>query len=729
MFRFPLCARTLARAAMAVGFMGAALVALTAPRVARAQPAYVAVGTRLSAVDVDLIIRRAIDRANALNINATIAVVDREGNLLGLARMTNAGRALPNYSVIGQGTGGIGGLEASRSAIVNPGLTMRADGRGLAVVTSLTAYTKAGTAAFLSTRGNAFTTRTAAFIVQRNFPPNVRYQPGGPLFGVQFSSLPTSDIMRLPLGLSADSGGLPLYRNGECVGGIGVETGIAGPNDALPANRDLARYQADTIKPSGVPSVEESIALAGQSTLFAARGNITADNILAGGIRFAYAYASAPAPTAPATATFIANTPANTLVLAPVVAAPASSFFTTATLPNPSVVAPVNLSLPGPTGVVTSGQSVTAFVPGGAGTAFTGAAGAVFGGQNLTAADVARILGQAHGTNNQLRAMIRRDAPQLSRVSVAVVDANGTLLGIYRSEDAPVFGFDVCVQKARSVAFMSRVDCAAQLTTLNAPTLAAVGYIPAGTAANGLTAKYVASATGASSLGVPLTGTIAFGDRSIGFLARPNFPDGLDGARTGPFSAIGTAGSMFPAGGVAPPQAQVFSVFNTGLQLELMLNNLAVFLTTYGSTGVVPGAGEGAALATFTANRAVRSAAGGTRGTLETAPLAGVPARSTVGEPDVADGAGGLPGRSLANGLQIFAGGVPLYKGGVLVGAVGVSGDGIEQDDNIAYDGSFGFRALPVATRTADNFVLPGNIRLPYVKFPRAPVKGNGLGG
>ncbi|MFN0010049.1 MAG: hypothetical protein ACKVS8_00235, partial [Phycisphaerales bacterium] len=231
--------RTLARSAVVVA---AGFVALGVPRTASAQPAYVAAGTRLTAADVDLIIRRAIDRANALNVNATISVVDREGNLLGCVRMTTvaAGRSVPNYSVIGQGVGGVGGLERSNFVVpANGALFMRPD--GLAILNSITATTKAGTAAFLSTRGNAFSTRTAAFIVQRNFPPLVRFQPGGPLFGVQFSSLPTSDFMRLPVGMSADSGGLPLYRNGECIGGIGVETGIVAPGTALPAATGLAR--------------------------------------------------------------------------------------------------------------------------------------------------------------------------------------------------------------------------------------------------------------------------------------------------------------------------------------------------------------------------------------------------------------------------------------------------------------------------------------------------------
>ena len=42
----------------------------------------------------------------------------------------------------------------------------------------------------------------------------------------------------------------------------------------------------------------------------------------------------------------------------------------------------------------------------------------------------------------------------------------------------------------------------------------------------------------------------------------------------------------------------------------------------------------------------------------------------------------------LRNGLQIFAGSVPIYRGSTLIGAVGVSGDGIDQDDFIAAGGA-----------------------------------------
>lgn len=43
------------------------------------------------------------------------------------------------------------------------------------------------------------------------------------------------------------------------------------------------------------------------------------------------------------------------------------------------------------------------------------------------------------------------------------------------------------------------------------------------------------------------------------------------------------------------------------------------------------------------------------------------------------------------NTLVTFPGGVPLYKGGKLVGAIGVSGDGVDQDEAVAFAGAQGF--------------------------------------
>ena len=58
------------------------------------------------------------------------------------------------------------------------------------------AIAKAITGAYLSSGGNAFSTRTASMIVQEHFPPSAaaRGLESGPLFGVQFSQLPCSDL-------------------------------------------------------------------------------------------------------------------------------------------------------------------------------------------------------------------------------------------------------------------------------------------------------------------------------------------------------------------------------------------------------------------------------------------------------------------------------------------------------------------------------------------------------
>ena len=82
---------------------------------------------------------------------------------------------------------------------------------------AMAAIAKAVTAAYLSTEGNAFSTRTASQIVQEHFNPQDNLQPAGPLFGVQFSQLPCSDLVtrfaggapdagphRSPLGLAAE---------------------------------------------------------------------------------------------------------------------------------------------------------------------------------------------------------------------------------------------------------------------------------------------------------------------------------------------------------------------------------------------------------------------------------------------------------------------------------------------------------------------------------------------
>jgi uncharacterized protein GlcG (DUF336 family) len=70
------------------------------------------------------------------------------------------------------------------------------------------------------------------------------------------------------------------------------------------------------------------------------------------------------------------------------------------------------------------------------------------------------------------------------------------------------------------------------------------------------------------------------------------------------------------------------------------------------------------------------------------------------------------------NGIVFFPGSLPLYKNGVLVGGLGVSGDGVDQDDFVTSAGAAGFDAP--ANIQADQIIDEG-VRLPYLKFPRNP--------
>ena len=73
---------------------------------------------------------------------------------------------------------------------------------------------------------------------------------------------------------------------------------------------------------------------------------------------------------------------------------------------------------------------------------------------------------------------------------------------------------------------------------------------------------------------------------------------------------------------------------------------------------------------------------------------------------------------NLPNGITIFPGGFPLYRNGMLIGAIGVSGDGVDQDDLVSASGAAQFLTpMPIG---ADQTQYR-NARLPFAKFPRNP--------
>tara|TARA_Y100000590_G_scaffold135742_1_gene155359 strand:- start:675 stop:2888 length:2214 start_codon:yes stop_codon:yes gene_type:complete len=70
------------------------------------------------------------------------------------------------------------------------------------------------------------------------------------------------------------------------------------------------------------------------------------------------------------------------------------------------------------------------------------------------------------------------------------------------------------------------------------------------------------------------------------------------------------------------------------------------------------------------------------------------------------------------SGIVFFPGSVPLYKNGALIGGLGVSGDGVEQDDLVAAAGAVGFE--PPAGIRSDQYKI-SDVRMPYLKYPRNP--------
>ena len=151
---------------------------------------------------------------------------------------------------------------------------------------------------------------------------------------------------------------------------------------------------------------------------------------------------------------------------------------------------------------------------------------------------------------------------------------------------------------------------------------------------------------------------IAFTNRTFRFLAEARFPDGVEGSVPGPFSILNDPGND-------PATAE-----NTGAPA-----------TADSQTSVL-------GFDAFNPGRNFR-------------------------DPDnVAN----------QNGIVFFSGSTPIYKDGVLVGGLGVSGDGVDQDDVVT---SFAaVRFLPPDTVARADDISVRGVRLPYFKFLRNPEGG-----
>ncbi len=258
------------------------------------------------------------------------------------------------------------------------------------------------------------------------------------------------------------------------------------------------------------------------------------------------------------------------------------------------------------------------------------------GSGSLTASDVERIINQAIAEADRVRAQIRLQSNgrpgARTRMVFAVTDLDGKVLGLFRMPDATAFSIDVAVAKARNMAYFADP---AQIVSVD---------------------RVDDNKDSIPDPSVPLAAALT--SRSYRFLAAPRFPSGVENSVPGAFSSLRDPG-------INPATAE-----NSGAPLPA---------STYSSSTT-----SALLFDAFHVGRNFR--------------------KPTQLENQ--------------NGVVFFPGATPIYKGTILVGGFGVSGDGVDQDDVVTRSGANGF--LPPPALRVDRFSVRG-VRLPFLKFPRNP--------
>ena len=599
----------------------------------------------LSTSDVSALLSRAA-AASAAN-NAIIVVVDRTGQILGVRVESGVSSAITS----------------------NPtNLVFAIDG----------AYAEALTGAYFANNQAPLTSRTVQFISQStitqqevdsnpdianqnstlygpgavapveiggHFPPGIALTPTVDLAQIEFTNRDQSEINGVPLssrfninlsyvpagnelyapdsyglvsgllptaqsrGIGTLPGGVPIYKDGNLVGGIGV---------FFPGTTGYATEENSSLSSTYDPS-KPDLSLEAEWMAFAAVGG----NAAGGG-----ALTALPAPIGtlggvPLPAG-IAGLPSGRIDLVGI------------TLP---VIGPGNPQN-GLAAILAEGQAVGQGNPNDGinepvdttgDTLLNGRAEPSgwlvlpHSGVGITQQQVEQIITQGITQADLTRAAIRLPAGVRAQFVFAVTDQDGNVVGLYRQPDATVFSIDVAVAKARNVEYY---DNPTQIQPEDV-----LPGIPAGT---------------------------SFTARTFRYLQLPLFPEGIDGSPPGPWSVLNDGG--------ANPL--------TGLMVGAPLPPSA-FQSVEGYAAFHP-------VANFHD-----------------------------------------PNNPLnQNGIVFFPGSSAIYDvapdgASTVVGGLGVSGDGVDEDDVTTQAAATNF-GPPSTVLRADEVSIRG-VNLPYAKFDRNP--------
>lgn len=304
----------------------------------------------------------------------------------------------------------------------------------------------------------------------------------------------------------------------------------------------------------------------------------------------------------------------------------------------------------------------------------------------LSAAQVEQMINQAVAQAEITRAAIRLDANfrpgARTRMVIAVADTNGELLGVYRMPDATVFSIDVSIAKARNTGYYADPAALQPADRVDFNGDGVFGPIST-TLSDGDTLP----------LGTALT------NRTFRFLAEPRYPTGINLPPTAADGLVNDPNKYLvdqrpDTALMVGPQSILRLPGVNPLTAEDLDNHNPLPASIYAS----PQTPSTLAFDAFSPSRNFRD----------------------PGDPTVKIAGTNVP-YPLANqnGVVFFPGSTPVYvAGSLLSGGLGVSGDGVDQDDVVTAYGQIGY-AAPDPLRV-DQYAI-GSVRLPFQKFNRNP--------